>query len=271
MANTKSTREIRKYWYNKLPFPPEFEADVQNARGEIEIMPQSSINTYDIKTKDGRKNLLSYLYFCENLKNEYEKRGIGEDILLDTLYDIVIWLTKWSDLEGGLYLGETDWIKRHLEMKLFRLGRLQFCMAGAECDIPEKNIKKGDNILEIHIPSMGPLNNEKCRESIKMAKEFFKKYYPEYEYKAFTCHSWLLDRNLKKYLDENTNIIKFQNMFNVIEDEESDAILKFVFKWNAKRENINEYDCRTQFMEKIKESALNGEIFYQSYGILIED
>ncbi len=271
MTTTKNTRDIIKYWYNKLPFPPEFDTDFQNALSEIDIMPDSSINTYDIKEKDGRKNLLSYLYFCENLKEEYEKRGIGEDILLDTLYDIVIWLAKWSDLEGKLYLGETEWIKRHLKMKLFKLGRLQFCMAGAECDIPQKNIKKGDNILEIHIPSVGPLSNDECRESIKMAKEFFKKYYPEYEYKGFTCHSWLLDHNLKKHLDENTNIIKFQNMFEVIKDDKSDAILKFVFKWNAKRENINEYACKTLFMEKIKESILSGETFHESYGILIEE
>ena len=37
-------------------------------------------------------------------------------------------------------------------MKILKFGRLQFCMGKSECGISEKNICKGDNVIDIHIP-----------------------------------------------------------------------------------------------------------------------
>ena len=81
-------------------------------------------------------------------------------------------------------------------------------------------------------------NNIKCKKSLDFAREFFAGFYPDYKWDVFTCHSWLLGEDLKDILNENSNIIKFQNLFTIEEQYESDAILGYTFRWKAKREDL---------------------------------
>lgn len=263
-----NTKGIIEYWYKKIGFPEKYDVEFYRALEEIEIPDGITIDTYDLNEQNGKRNLLSFLYFCEALKERYAKKGISEEILLDTLNDLVIWTDIWSDLKGELYLGETGWLSSHLSMKLFKLGRLQFCMAKEALDIPEKGVKKGENIMEIHIPAVGPMKKELCMESIEAAKEFFAKYYPEFDYKYFSCHSWLLDTSLEEMLGSESNIIQFQNMFDIVHEGKSDAILKYTFRWNIKRDEIDGIPCTTGFMKKIKARVSEGGDFYSSYGII---
>ena len=91
----------------------------------------------------------------------YQEKGIEESVLMDTLSDLPHWLKTWSDLKGCLYLGELDWFSHHFRMKLFKLGRLQFCFAD-RYSFPDRGIKKGDTVIDIHIPAAGPLRIEEC-------------------------------------------------------------------------------------------------------------
>ena len=259
--------EIIEKWYDALDFPKEFDSRFKQALKDIKISDAIEIERFE-ETTDGGYNLLSFLYMCEKLKTKYDDKKIPHEILMDTLADIVIWCNTWSDIKDGLYLGECGWLKRHLSMKLFKLGRLQFCMGKAECDIPKHNISKGDNVLEIHIPETGPLTPEECEKSISYAKEFFAEYFPEFDYKCFTCHSWLLDRSLSAFLKQESNIIKFQNMFDEIESEESDAILKYVFAWNINRRTLVKENPASSFAVKVKEHALSDGKFYETLGVL---
>ncbi len=261
------TKEVISYWYKKLNFPEKYDDEFYSVLNTINIPATLCIEDYHDEN-DGKETLLSFLYFCENLKKKYEEKGIPLEILYDTLADMVRWTNTWSDIKGELFMGETIWLKYHLNMILFKLGRLQFCFGKALCDIPPKNILKGDDMIEIHIPAEGSLSNELCLKSIEKAKSFFKKYYPEYEYKGFTCHSWLLDSTLKNFLTENSNIIKFQNMFDIVEKEKSDDTIKFVFNWDTTRENLKNINTSSEFSKKIKEYALNGNDFFVSYGLL---
>lgn len=264
----EETESIIKKWYNKLRISDEYKEEFENALYEIKISDTISIEDCYVNETDGKRNLLSFLYMCENLEEKYKQKGISEEVLLDTLSDIPIWLNTWSDIKGEMFLGETKWLSRHLSMKLFKLGRLQFCMGKSEYDIPEKNIEKNNNIIEIHIPQGEPLSIEKCKLSIQKAKDFFAKFFPDYKYKGFTCHSWLLDKSLSKYLGQDSNILKFQNMFTPVHNENSDAVLKYVFGWNANRRNINRFFVNSRFASAIKDAALNGAEFYETYGIL---
>ncbi len=261
------TKATIKKWYDKLEISKKYDSEFYDALENIKISDAVSIKTYDVNEKDGKRNLLSFLFMCEELKREYNEKGINEDILIDTLKDIQRWTDIWSDLKGELWLEELAWLKRHMDMKLFKLGRLQFCMAEAETDIEDK-ISKGENVIEIHIPECGPLDIDECKKSIEAAKGFFKKFYPEYEYKYFTCHSWLLDRTLKGLLNENSNILKFQELFDLIYDDKSDAILGYVFKWKADREDIKKMSCTSGFSQKVKDRILNNGDFFETMGII---
>lgn len=255
-------------WYDLLDFPKEAYKEFKSALEAWNPQGATSIDLYNTSEKDGKKNLLSYLFFCDELEKEYQSKGIPNNVLIDTLKDIVIWTKTWSALKNELYLGEAEWLKRHLSMKLFRLGRLQFCMADSEFDIPEKNVKKGDPTIEIHIPEGEPLSPQECINSIDEARRFFSRFFPEYEYKLFTCHSWLLDRSLSEFLSPSSNILQFADLFRVVRRDTSDALLGYIFKWGIKRDELGNCPARSSFAEKIKAAALDGRAFYECLGYI---
>ena len=228
------------------------------------------MENYDVSEPDGKRNLLSVLFMCEVLSKWYNEKGIDESVLLDTLSDISIWLDIWSDLKGEMHLNELIWLQRHMKMELFRLGRLQFAFGTCEHDVPAHGIKKGDPVLEVHIPADGSLTPQECDEAFAKAEEFFGKYYPEYHYRCFTCHSWLLDPALSAILDDSSNIIRFANRFEVIANDASDAILRYVFKWNTNRKNLKYAPVVSSFAEKVKKAYLSGTQFHESFGIIMK-
>ena len=261
-------KNIIKGWYERLGLPGEYKHEFNKALATTPISDAIEIETYDLEHEDGKRNLLSCLMMCETLKNRYDEKGIDEKILMDTLSDIGIWLDTWTEIKGELYLGELAWLQHHLSMRLFRLGRLQFCMGTSHNDCPEYGLKRGDPVIEVHIPAAGPLTQEACAESFALAREFFAKYFPEFDYRYFTCHSWLLDETLKDFLGNDSNIIRFQKMFKPIDSEPSNAILRYVFKWSTDARNLKYAPVLSSFADEIKKAFLSGTQFYETVGII---
>lgn len=259
--------EIIEKWYNKLNFPKEFDNEFKRALSETKISDAVSIENYDTSETDGKRNLLSFLFMCENLQARYEEKGIPSEIFFDTVENIVEWTETWSKVKNELYLGECEWLKHHFSMKLFKLGRLHFYMTESKCDVPQMGISKGDNVVEVHIPSAGSFTKSECEKSINMARDFFAKYFPEYDYKYFTCHSWLLDDTLKGILKPTSNILDFQSLFTPVNADESDAILRYVFEWNMTRRKLAKATASSSLAEKVKERMLSGGKFYDVLGV----
>ncbi len=266
-AKEKITQIIKK-WYKKLEFNEKYDEEFYESLKYVSVPEDVDISNYDVKCEDGKKNLLSFLYMCEKLRTKYVERGISEDILIDTLEDIVRWCDVWSELKNELYLGELNWLSRHLGFKLFQLGRLQFCIGKSTCNRENFGIKKGDDIIEVHIPASGPLDIEECKKSFVLAREFFKKYFPEINYEYFSCHSWLLDETLKGFLSESSNIIQFGNMFLKDSKNEDDGIIRYVFGWKTKREQLGECEEKSLLAKKIKEHVAEGKSFYCTWGFI---
>lgn len=262
-----TSKEIIKKWYNKIAFSRYYDAEFLSVLKNCEIDDNLTIDTYDLNCEDGKKNLLYFLYFCEETEKFYKKQGISEDVLLDTLGDIPRWLDIWSELKGGLYLGELEWLSQHLRGKLFKLGRLQFCFAD-NYEFLDRGIKKGDAVIDVHIPAVGPLLADECIKSLDYAKDFFTRHFPDYKWEVFTCHSWLLGEELRELLDEGSNIIKFQKFFTIASQCESDAILGYTFRWKIKREELPSIEADSSFAKKVKKRALNGGIFHEGIGYI---
>lgn len=265
---TEKTRAIIEKWYKKLEFDSAFDKEFYKALDEIDIPEELKIADYDASGADGRYNLLSYLYICEEVAEKYREMDISEEILVDTLYDTVLWTRNWSKVKGEIYLGELGWLRNHVSLRLHKLGRLQFCRGRCEHDIPELGVKEGDPVLEIHIPAVGPLTPGECERSITRAKEFYARFYPEYDYKCFTCHSWLLDSSLKELLGEGSNILRFASMFTVTHEEVSDAIFKYVFKWDTRRDTLQDAVPASSFAERVKKRGMEGAPFRESFGYI---
>ena len=264
----EAVSEVIEKWYLKLGFPKEYNREFYKALEIYHISDAITIDTYDTECEDGMRNLLSFLFMCEALEKHYQALGISQEILMDTLYDLVRYTKIWTSLKGTLYLGELGWLKNHLSGTLFKLGRLQFNMAPAEHSIPEKNILQGEPVLEVHIPEEGPLSPEMADASFLAAEGFFAKYFPEYNYKYLTCHSWLLDPTLKELLKPESNILLFQNRFDLTAKEESYLMLRYIFKWNTNRLNLEDFLPKTNFAAKVKDSVLAGKKFYEVTGVI---
>lgn len=163
--------------------------------------------------------LYLYLRFACDAYEEYSIRGISDDIYFDTFSDITVWCENCFRDIGEYGIKEYNWLWNHLELRLFRLGRLQFepIVFDRTLTVNGKVVAKDDLVLNVHIPQGEPLNYEACCNSLKWAERFFRGVPP-----IFVCHSWLLYPGLKEILKPDSNIIQFQNMFTVYETDEND-------------------------------------------------
>jgi len=268
----KRVSDIIVKWYVELGFSGRYDREFYPALEEIYVSPDTAIETYDESSTDGKRNFLSLLYMCQALSERYTERGIPDEILYATLKDIRIWTDLWSEIKGELYLGQVFWLKYHLTMKLFRIGRLQFCHSAPGKAYLEYGISESDGTLDVHIPADGKLDIDECLCSFAMAKKFYAKYYPEKQYTYFNCHSWLLDETLKKYLPPDSNIIRFGDMFERISSDEAYNLFRYLFRWDIKNvELLAKAVTTSSFSARIKDAALNGEKFYETLGIILKE
>ncbi len=164
-----------------------------------------------IKEKPDMNAFALKLYLClaaENYETIIKRLGKKERVLLkygmspervffDTVSDIRIWqeVYKRKTLKTGLT--ELKWVANCVKGDLYRFERLQF--------EPDKNT----SIVHIHIPEGEKLDIEKCKKSIDLAKDFFE------GYSGFDCLSWLLSPKILQLLSKDSNIRKFQALFDV--------------------------------------------------------
>lgn len=189
-------------------------------------------------------------------RKEYEKRGIPDSIFLDTMSDIKIWCEN-ADNKGIKNYG---WLKNHLRLELFRLGRLQFQLY--ECKNKTLNYKKlpfsyGERVIYVHIPQGERLDTERCRESFAAAELFFKRYFPGYGYKWYFCESWLLYEGNKEFMSEDSNILAFASLFDHCYSVKLDVqAIERVF---GKRRLIKKrYPEKTSLQRALKRYMLSG-------------
>lgn len=157
------------------------------------------------------------LAFCLRLAcevyEEYRKEKITDEVFDATFYDITIWCEECYRKYQCYGLEEVRWIALSIRMGLFRLGRLQFEPMILPEDLAGKTgvLKAGTHVLNVHIPAGEKMDYEACIESMKRAEEFFGG-----TFEAYVCDSWLLSPVLKELLPEASNIVRFQNMFEIV-------------------------------------------------------
>jgi len=86
----------------------------------------------------GEGALLFYVYILLSgfhyIKDFHYRRGIPEEVTLDTLADLELWIREYRRLHGRWGLREYGWLYRHFLGRLYKLGRLQFEMARFHLD-----------------------------------------------------------------------------------------------------------------------------------------
>jgi hypothetical protein len=169
----------------------------------------------------------------------HRERGVPQDISRRTLADVGRGLALHRRRYGVGGLVAPGWFSLHFHGELFQLGRLQFQRTrlggreGVALAAAGLALRPGEHCLDLHIPDYaGPLTPEACDRSLALAREFFPRHFPAERYTAACCHSWLLDPQLKRYLPEDSNIVRFQERFHIAcgnSEPGDDLPLRFVF------------------------------------------
>ena len=91
--------------------------------------------------------------------------------------------------------------------------------------------------------------------------------FPEYEGKPIYCHSWLMSPLLKEMLPESSNILRFQELFDMTpETTPGNDVLLWVFKnYKLPKEELPE---NTSLQRKLKRFYLDGGQFREGIGYL---
>ena len=144
-------------------------------------------------------------------------------------------------------------------MRLFRIGALEYELLSGE-----------KRALSLHIPSDASLDPEACRSSHEAARAFFAVHFPACARAPVVCSSWLLHPALKELLGGESNIVRFQSLFDIVRVDEDDRSYRaFVFRRTDG--DIADYPENTTLQRRLKQYLLAGGRFGSASGVLREE
>ena len=129
---------------------------------------------------------------------------------------------------------------------------------------------RNEPILDMHIPEDGTMAHNLCGQSIEMARVFFPNHFPEWEYKAFACTTWLFDSQFQTLLSSSSNIVKFQRefyLYPVISDDSQ----TFDRVFGGKPEDLSYAPRDTSLRKAIIDHYLQGGYLRGAGGFILKD
>ncbi|MBE6645847.1 MAG: hypothetical protein E7612_10845 [Ruminococcaceae bacterium] len=132
-------------------------------------------------------------------------------------------------------------------------------------------LRKGDDVVSLHIPRNTNLDPDYVSESFKEGCELVKKLYPDLSVKCLICNSWLMEPELAKILGPDAKLSKFTTRFekHPIKDTTGAGCLGYV--WPGEKGPIEERSERTTLQRGIKKLMLEGNFIRGTAGIILED
>lgn len=204
----------------------------------------------------------------------HQERNIPEDIARHTLADLGRHIALHRRRHGNGGLLTPGWLRLHARGEIYQLGRLQFQRAvlGRRTSQAARaaglDVRPGDPCLNLHIPDfLGPLTPRACADSLRRARAFFARHFPEERHQVAVCHSWLLDEQLRDHLAEDSNIVRFQGLFRIAyrsDDPADGEPVGFVFGDPGLR--VADLPRRTSLQRAVTGHLLNGGHWYVGHG-----
>lgn len=225
-----------------------------------EKMNEARIKLRDLlgEDDDSIKILACMLKASSDVYEIYKSKGIEDKIYFDTMKCYTRFIDETYKMTGKLYFDRYWWTTRQSGCHLFRIGELEYELKHIDDEI----------VIGIHIPSDVDFSPSSVDTSIKNAKRFIEKFYPELVNVEYRCHSWILDNQLKKMLNENSNILSFQNRFEIFDDGEiGTEFIEWIY--NTKLNDIVNLPETTSLQKNMKKHLLNGGVIRNSYGRLM--
>lgn len=133
----------------------------------------------------------------------------------------------------------------------------------------ERVLKSGDKVIAVHMPGNAKLSEEAVSASLKGAWNFFDRYFPDLDYKAFVSSSWLLDTGLRNILKEDSNIVKLQKKFRIALAFKNDFSL-FDNIFDVPKCPIEELVPQNRFQEEVLNMIKGGRPLYSGRGYILK-
>lgn len=136
----------------------------------------------------------------------------------------------------------------------------------------KKRLSSDDKVIALHIPPTGgAFTPDAIDQTLALTKEFVATYFPEWNWRGFTCDSWLLDPQLEELLGEDSNIVKFGRRFSLVCTESpGKSPFYFVFmRPNEEQVDPATLPENTRLERALKAHYLAGNFIYDTFGYFL--
>ncbi len=124
----------------------------------------------------------------------------------------------------------------------------------------EPVLQEDDWLIALHIPGGEGYTPERMHSSMKLALDFFGRFYPELDIKGFWSSSWLYDERLRFILGDGRNITNVQDLMYRYSDGEDGSML-YVHLYRDMKNPLETTECRTVLQREAKNYLENGKRF----------
>jgi len=215
-------------------------------QGQEENAYNSLVKTFADTDKNGIKMLTCQLYAMLQIREKYVQKGISDQIFIDTMKSFTRFIGEYFNMHGRYVFERGWWTWRHLSMRMFRLGVLEF------------EPKDGD--LWVHIPSDAVMTKEALRSSYDFAKAFFTE--QGIPFSEIVCSTWLLSPALRDILPPDSRILNFQNDYEILEViPKNNYFMRWVFnkEYGQDAGDLTKLPENTSLQRGVKKLLLEGK------------
>ena len=187
---------------------------------------------YPILSRKPLTRLAAVVALLSEKYEEYKSLGVPEDIIAETFRDVSLRaeIFERKTAKPGISKDDALWFRHIMNCKIFKISVLQFqpfemiyldedFLGEPYMEFSEEQKEKlppGAHVINCHVQQGAILSTEAVNASFLDAQALFSKLYPETEFKAFLCYSWLLYPDMQKLLPEDSKIKAFSKNFEII-------------------------------------------------------
>ncbi|MBR2633951.1 MAG: hypothetical protein IKD31_00035 [Clostridia bacterium] len=132
----------------------------------------------------------------------------------------------------------------------------------------ELALQPGDDVLSVHIFFKTDFNPETVTRSMEIGKELALRCFPERNFKAMHCCSWLLSPVLNEVLGDKAKISSFSSRF-VRYPVKSAGKSVFSYVFPGKFESLEDLPENTSLQRALKKRFLGGGKVYETGGVIL--
>ena len=270
--------------YERVVSAPEARAYWEQARVVLFDRTGYSFDTYrqtleDLGSKMGihpyTLHMTLVCVMAQTLRERYIQANIPLEVFYNTMADVAYKAEESRSCWGVYGCRLATWMYGFFIMDRFGLGRMQYEIRPFKGEQAFSHagitLLPGEPVLNMHIPSGGPLTRPLRLDSYRRAHDFFRDRFPG-KPTPIVCHSWLLYPRHDEFLPPTSNILDFGRDFTLLTCEEepqfSNAWRVFADKADLPPEQWPE---DTALRRAYKQRVLEGKPTGAAYGVLLFD